>query len=488
MAGLQFYSKGKLVNFRASTLSALAGRASASKGKRGMAAAAAIAAPNLIQTLNKQASRLSTRFNVMSESTLRFMPTENVAETGLLAGIIPTETIIVEGAKKAEINWLKKTFGLTVIQEGSNQKVLLKSPDGGSLGLKQAFDAAQACFRRGNVIAAHPNFLRVINHPAPSAVAVALPWHLRNDGSPGVAGADVHAPAAWTITEGDPTVRIAVLDEGVDTKHTKLKANVVAEYDAVDGNSHARPDGDDAHGTACAGIICSVDAKNRGIAPNCSLVAVRIAKSNSQGNWIFDDFATADAIDWSWDDARADVLSNSWGGGPDVDVITNAFNRARTKGRGNKGAVVVIAAGNNQGPVSYPGSLPDMLTVGASNQWDERKTKTSSDGENWWGSNFGDSLDLVSPGVKIGCTDISGARGYSPGPFTETFNGTSSATPMVAACAGLILSECPNLTESQVRSIINDSADNLTKTGKWNRFVGHGRLNCYAALCAARRI
>ena len=488
MAGLKYYSRGKLQSFSASTLSSLASRAAASKGKKGMSAAAAVAAPNLIKALHRQRSRLASRFTAIRESVVRLMPTDSHLDTGLASGIIPTETLVVEGAKASELKWLRKTHGLEIVKHGSNNKVLLRSTEGGDEGLKRVFDASRQCFERGNVSAAHPNFLRAMSHPKPSTSAAALPWHLDNDGTTGLIGADVHAPAAWTVTTGDAGIRIAVLDEGVDSKHTKLKANIVAEYDAVDDNSHARPDGDDAHGTACAGIIGSVDSTRSGISPKCSLLGVRIAKSDDFGHWIFDDFATADAIDWSWDDEKADVLSNSWGGGPAVDVITNAFERARTSGRGGKGAVVVIAAGNQQGPVTYPGSLANVLTVGASNQWDNRKTKTSSDGEDWWGSNFGSSLDLLAPGVKISTTDISGAKGYSPTQFTDTFNGTSSATPMVAACAGLMLSVRPDLTESQVRSIINETADHLTNTGKWNKFVGHGRLNCYAALRAARRV
>ena len=51
--------------------------------------------------------------------------------------------------------------------------------------------------------------------------------------------------------------------------------------------------------------------------------------TDGAGNWVFDDFNTADAIDWCWDEAATDVLSNSWGGGPPVDVISTAFARAR---------------------------------------------------------------------------------------------------------------------------------------------------------------
>ena len=64
------------------------------------------------------------------------------------------------------------------------------------------------------------------------------------------------------------------------------------------------------------------------------------------GHWMFEDLATADAIDWAWRDQKADVLSNSWGGGPPSDAISRAFERASTQGRDRKGAVIVIAAGN----------------------------------------------------------------------------------------------------------------------------------------------
>jgi subtilisin family serine protease len=297
----------------------------------------------------------------------------------------------------------------------------------------------------------------------------------------------VAARAAWTITRGRPDVRVAVLDEGVDTAHPALKAAVVAEKDFVAGNGHARPDGNDAHGTACAGIIVSRSTVYPGIAPECSLVAARIAKGDGKKNWVFDDFSTADAIDWAWDEGNADVLSNSWGGGPPVDVITRAIDRARTRGRKGKGAVVLFAAGNHNGPVGFPGTLEQVITVGASNQWDERKSPTSKDGEKWWGSNYGKPLDLLAPGVRIATTDIHGAAGYTGDDFTLTFNGTSAATPHVAAAAALILGLMPGLNEKQVSAIINESTDRLTQTGAWDKFVGFGRLNIFAALRLARR-
>jgi len=439
----------------------------------------------VMRLLNAQPRSVLSRFAVVSEATTMIQPVDGGRTT-----VIPTETVVVLGAKKAELAWARREHGLTVVQEGSEGKVLLAVPGDATDGVAAAALAARALYERGNVEGAHPNFLRLVQRPGPAAAAEnTQQWGLDNDGDPGVVGADAAAEAAWTITTGSADIRVAVLDEGVDTAHQYLSAAVRAERDFVDGNPTAMPDGDDAHGTACAGIICSRGPKVKGLAHGVSLVAARIAKGDGGDGWIFDDFNTADAIDWCWRDGKSDVLSNSWGGGVPADVITAAFRRARNRGRDGKGAVVVVAAGNAQAQVSYPGNLPEILTVGASNQWDERKTTTSQDGENWWGSNFGKGLDVMAPGVRILTTDISGARGYSRKATTPTFNGTSSATPLVAAACALVLSVRPDLEESVVRKVVCDTADHIGP-GKadWTRFVGHGRVNAFEALRTARRL
>ncbi|MFD0525837.1 S8 family serine peptidase [Paractinoplanes durhamensis] len=309
---------------------------------------------------------------------------------------------------------------------------------------------------------------------------------LNNPGDPGVVGADVAAEAAWTITRGDPEVRVAVLDDGVDTSHPFLKPALVAERDFRDGDDLAAPQRDESHGTACAGIILSRDDTVRGLAPGVSLVACRIGGYIGAG-WLADDFSVADAIDWCWDTAGAAVLSNSWGGGPPSDLVIQAITRARTRGRGGKGTLIVVAAGNHEDPAMvYPGDGPDILTVGASNQWDERKTRTSRDGETTWGSNSGQGLDLMAPGVQIRTTDLAGAAGSDPGPTTGRFNGTSAATPFAAAAAALVMSVRPDLTEAEVRALLTGMADSMGPTG-WDPQVGFGRLNAFAALRAARR-
>ena len=481
MATIEFYSEGKLHRLSAQTSGKLA--APRPRGaKPGGATLPISAGPSVARAIQGQTTRLGSLFHSVAAPSMLI----SVSRGGDSA-VVPTATLIVEGASKAELKKLKDDFGLDVVDEGSEGKVLLRAPEGGAEGVQQAAAAAKKAYERGNVSAAHPNFVRVMQHIKPSAAGGQPLWNHINDGNPGVPGADVAAPAAWTLTKGRAEIRVAVLDEGVDGGHPALKPAVVADKDFVDGNATSQPDGDDAHGTACAGIIVSRDSSTPGLAPQCSLVAIRIAKGDGFDGWVFDDFKTADAIDWAWKEGKADVLSNSWGGGPPVDVMTRAFERARTKGRGGKGCVIAIATGNSNGPVGYPATLPNVLAVGASSPWDERKSPTSKDGENWWGSCFGPELSLVAPGVKIATTDIRGTAGYASGSFVKNFNGTSSATPHVAAAAALILSLVPGLTEKRVREVITASADRLTASGKWDKFVGWGRLNIFAALRLARR-
>jgi subtilisin family serine protease len=438
----------------------------------------------VMRLLAAQPASVRARFAVVAESTVKIQP----VEPGRTA-VIPTDTVAVLGARTAELRWARREHGLTVVQEGSDGKVLLGVPAGTDDPPAFGAKVSRELVERGVVEGAHPSFLRLVQRPSLGSGAPPAQWALDNDGTTGVVGADVAAEAAWTITTGAASVTVAVLDEGVDTGHPYLRTAIAAERDFVDGRPTARPDGDDAHGTACAGIVASRGRNVRGLAPGTSVAAARIAKGDGGSGWIFDDFNTADAIDWCWRQAEADVLSNSWGGGPPVDVITAAFRRARNRGRRGKGAVVVVAAGNDQGPVSYPGNLPEVLTVGASNRWDQRKTRGSRDGESWWGSNAGAGLDLMAPGVGILTTDISGRRGYTGRLVTPDFNGTSAATPFVAAAAALVLAARPDLSEAAVREVLAGTADHIG-AGKpgWNRRTGHGRLNAFAALRAARRL
>ena len=302
----------------------------------------------------------------------------------------------------------------------------------------------------------------------------------------------IKAPEAFDISMGSPTISIAILDEGCDLSHEDI-AYKLPGYDAVYRTDNPSPLPKDGHGTSCAGISAMIANNGKGgsgVAPKSKVLPVRIAYG-SGGGWVTSDAIIADGIRKAVE-RGGDVLSNSWGGGSPSTAITNAFKYAQTNGRGGKGCPIAIATGNGDvRGVSYPANLsptiPGLMAVGASNQWDQRKSKTSLDGENWWGSNYGPEVDVVAPGVKIYTTDIMGSGGYSSGNYVPNFNGTSSATPHVAGLMGLILSVDPDLRSWEVEEIIKQTADHLGAPGR-NEEFGFGRINCRRALEAVSRI
>ena len=440
------------------------------------------AGEQLVTTLQDEADRLKTRFRAFSESRTVVVPAEAGETT-----VVLTETVALDGARKSDIDWLRKKYGLVTVAEGSHGKMLMRVPDAADDPVEYAAEAALAMHERGGPSAAHPNFLRVVQRTrVPAAPPGAPQWALDNAGKPGVIGADVGALGAWTVTKGSAQVRVAVLDEGVDTAHPFLAPAVVAERDFVDNNAHARPDGDDAHGTACAGIVLSRNRDVSGLAPDTSLVAARIAKSDAQGFWVFDDFDTADAIDWCWDDARLTCSrtlgaeDRRAGDNPCVRACAHqrprrARRRRRRRGRKRtEGRRLPRQSGDrpDRRCLQSVGQAQDEVLGGRRELVGiELRYRTRRDG-----ARSGDRHDRHR-----------GARGYSGSQTTKTFNGTSSATPFVAATAALMISLNPGLTETRVREIVQGTTDPLGTSRTWNKYTGHGRIDAYAAARAARR-
>jgi len=94
-------------------------------------------------------------------------------------------------------------------------------------------------------------------------------------------------------------------------------------------------------------------------------------------------------------------------------------------------------------------------------------------------------MDLVAPSGDysgdIVTTDRTGNLGYDNGNYTFTFNGTSAACPQVAGVAALMLSANPQLTESQVRTILQQTARDLGTAG-WDATFGYGLVDAAKAV------
>ena len=404
----------------------------------------------------------------------------------LTAKVIPTNQFIVkfnDGVDISTINELIEFHQLDIKQKViglANTFVIQASSN--ALSLANKFNELPT------VAYSEPNFIQLFRpfSSEPNDTHFANQWALKNTGqNGGTPGADINAPEGWDITTGGEEVVIAIIDEGVDTLQEDLQAKILTGYDATDGDNNQQPNSWDGHGTACAGIAAAVTNNSMGIAGvnwNAKILPIRIAYSNAPGDdWITENLWQANGI-LTAALMGADVLSNSWGGGLPSNFVKNAILTAKTTGRNGKGCVILFASGNDNSWLSYQAKLDEVIAVGATNEWDERKSPTSQDGETTWGSNFGPELDIVAPGVHIWTTDISGSGGYSTGNYFDAFNGTSAATPHVAGLSALILSLVSDLTSNEVQEIIEQGAEDMVgiqaeDSPGWDQFMGWGRIN-----------
>ena len=135
--------------------------------------------------------------------------------------------------------------------------------------------------------------------------------------------------------------------------------------------------------------------------------------------------------------------------------------------------------------VGYPASNPDTIVVGASNDGGISGLEERSDY-----SQFGSTLDVVAPssggGQGITTTDRSGNDGYDNSDYYSSFGGTSSATPLAAGIAAVIIADNTALTSAEVRTILREGADKIgpyAYSGGRNDFYGYGRVNLFNSLC-----
>jgi len=363
-------------------------------------------------------------------------------------------------------------------------------------------------------------------------------WHLHAEDGPQVlAAASVNAPAAWDITRGDRNIVVAVIDDGFDLSHPDFAGpnKIVHPKDYVDGDAQPFPDSQnqDYHGTPTAGV--AVAESNGigvvGIAHNCAFMPVRFPLA-ADDDFLIDLFTEVGS--------KADVISCSWGPPPVYAPLQTDFHYlleqlAAKGGPRGKGCVICFAAGNFNAPIAdmaNPAGFawldagngihratvgpilnglaahPDVVAVAASTSLNKHAAYSN------WGpeikicapsNNFHPLLPGVFvPGRGIWTTDNEAlGLDFQPGSrYTGGFGGTSSATPLVAGVAALVLSANPDLTAHEVRSILENTADKITDSdldiisnvnrGQYDSsghcdWFGFGKVNAEAAVAEAQR-
>lgn len=330
-------------------------------------------------------------------------------------------------------------------------------------------------------------------------------WHYHNSGdktiaSTAYAGADINVKDAWRLTAGDPDIIVAVVDEGVQSDHPDLAANMWVNSDEIpgngiddDGNGYAddiygynfvsggpvkwSTDGNTGHGTHVAGTVAAVNGNGTGV---CGIAGgtgrsdgVRIMSCQ-----IFDGFeggdvaTTVKAVKYAADNGAC-ILQCSYGlsagsvasdgsyaeiYGLERDAYLYFMNKSNCP-EVMDGGLLIFAAGNEGAAMSaYPGAYNEFISV----------TSIASDGLPAYYTNYGPGCNVAAPGgeyntgavysdysMVLSTMPTEPLQQYDetgkpiPGSFSATdygyMQGTSMACPHVSGVAALGVSYAKKL-------------------------------------------
>jgi len=347
------------------------------------------------------------------------------------------------GADDAGLNALIESANARVIGELEEIGLTVLQVDAGDI------DAAASQLARGGLIEGiHKNY-RIETQKRPDDADLGLQTYLDRIG----------APQAWDRTVGAASTLIAAVDTGVQTDHPDLVDRLVDGWNVYDNNDNFFDVF--GHGTQVTGVLAATTDNAIGVAGvtwSNPVMVVRAANAAGQ--------ATSRHV-------AAGIL---WAAGHGAKVInvsfaplwSNTVVRSAVKQAFNRGALVVISAGNGGGTTASRG-YAEALFVGA----------TDATNALAFFSDRGPFVDVVAPGTAIRSTALGG--GYAPA------DGTSFAAPIVAGVAALAWSMNPDLRPVTIASVIMDTAEYLGVAGR-DSIYGHGAVDARAAVVAAANI
>ncbi len=292
---------------------------------------------------------------------------------------------------------------------------------------------------------------------------------------------NINVFSAWDVTTGDPSVIVADVDDGFNTKHEDLKNAITAGWDLVGAVSTAsgaafQPDNDptpdntqNSHGSHTAGCIAATGDNNLGIAGvayGCKILAIKAAGSDADNTGGIS--AGYEGIHYATTHG-AKVINCSWGGpisGSSAGFANTVLAEATARN------VLVVASAGNGTPTGldlaknpqYPATGPGVLSVGASDQ---------SDGPASF-SYFGHPVSVWAPGTGILSCSYPGNTSYN------AEDGTSFSSPLTAGVAALVVSMHPTWPPRFVARQIIQTCDNVVRPG--DQYNYWGRVNAGSAL------
>jgi subtilisin family serine protease len=294
----------------------------------------------------------------------------------------------------------------------------------------------------------------------------------------------ISAPTAWDTTTGSSSVKVAVIDTGIDYTHPDLSGNVshndseipdnnldddnngyIDDYYGFDFTQNVGdPMDQNSHGSHVSGTIGATSNNTTGVTGinwSVGLIGVRVLDADGFGS--LSDIARG--VDYAVT-RGAHVINMSIGASENSRALRESIKKAKYAD-----VLVVVAAGNesnnNDSVFSFPAdyNISNLISVAASDSSDEIANF----------SNYGkSSVHLAAPGVGILSTVLGGY---------DSYDGTSMASPHVAGVAALVKSAYPDLHAQDLKDAILNGADLINNHTGYT--ITGGRLNAQGALSYA---
>lgn len=278
-------------------------------------------------------------------------------------------------------------------------------------------------------------------------------------------------------------------DNGVDDDSNGYIDDTLG-WDFEMGQDDNDPNDGHGHGTHTSGTNTSDGTAGNacGMAPDASLMVIRVPNQIVTG-----------AEDKYWEafeyitENGADVLSMSMGFKPSWTTDAEAWGwRDATINMVDGGVVCSIAAGNEGGSsvpynLRYPGCVPEIISVGATDSSDDIAYFSSRGPVEWDVAPPYDDYpyppglikpDVCAPGVSVFSTTRTSDTSYEGG-----WSGTSMATPHVGGMLALMVEARPDLTPVQLKQYLENNALDLGTAGKDNSY-GSGRIQALTTIQA----